>query len=119
MDKTDANMTVEQVFEIIKLQSMNFSTQRLQKLPSLKFRYVEEEHPEEFFLPYCWTLVYAGSTIHWNAEKICIFNALNVSDEDLDEIGAGDEVNGGGGVSTPSQSEEIAAVWGIVLSQNW
>ena len=84
-------MSVDQVFEIIRQQSMSFSTTRLKKLPNLKFRYVEEDHPEEFFLPYCWTLVYAGSTIYWIAEKICIFNALNVAPDEVEEFGQGDE----------------------------
>ena len=29
---------------------------RLNRLPDLKFKYVEEEEPEEFFIPYVWTL---------------------------------------------------------------
>ena len=29
---------------------------RLNRLPELKFKYVEEEEPEEFFIPYVWTL---------------------------------------------------------------
>lgn len=110
MEKTE-NMSVDQVFEIIKAQSMNFSTTRLKKLPNLKFRYVEEDHPEEFFLPYCWTLVYAGSTIYWIAEKICIFNALNVVPDDLEEFGQGDEP-----VTTPQETivepvQQVKGVW--------
>lgn len=109
MDKNDQNMTVEQVFDIIKQQSMNFSVQRLKKLPNLKFRYVEEEHPEEFFLPYCWTLVYGASTIHWNAEKICIFNALNVAEDELEgEMAAGDD--GSIKPQTPLTPEETVVV---------
>ncbi|XP_055332714.1 dymeclin-like [Paramacrobiotus metropolitanus] len=113
LDKNDTNMTVEQVLDIIKQQSVSFSTQRLKKLPNLKFRYVEEEHPEEFFLPYCWTLVYGGSTIFWNAEKICIFNALNVADDDLDEAviaGAGEEAAATVPAVQPVPAEEPAAV---------
>jgi hypothetical protein len=28
----------------------------LKKFPDLKFKYVEEEQPEDFFVPYIWTL---------------------------------------------------------------
>ena len=28
----------------------------LKKFPELKFKYVEEEQPEDFFVPYVWTL---------------------------------------------------------------
>lgn len=39
----------------------------LQKFPDLKFKYVEEEKPEEFFIPYVWSLVGKSSGIYWNA----------------------------------------------------
>lgn len=38
-----------------------------QKFPDLKFKYVEEEKPEEFFIPYVWSLVGKSSGIYWNA----------------------------------------------------
>ena len=28
----------------------------LKRLPDLKFKYVEEDQPEDFFIPYVWTL---------------------------------------------------------------
>ncbi len=33
-----------------------FPLDRLKKFPELKFKYVEEEQPEDFFVPYVWTL---------------------------------------------------------------
>ena len=36
-----------------------------QMFPELKFRYVEEAQPEEFFVPYVWTLVLQTSPLHW------------------------------------------------------
>jgi len=46
----------------------------LQKLPELKFKYVEEEQPEEFFIPYVWSLVYnAAVALYWNPRDIQLF----------------------------------------------
>ena len=43
----------------------------LQKFPDLKFKYVEEEQPEDFFVPYVWTLV--ARRIYWNPKSIKLF----------------------------------------------
>jgi hypothetical protein len=39
-----------------------------QKFPDLKFRYVEEDQPEDFFVPYTWTLV--RRKIYWNPKFV-------------------------------------------------
>lgn len=47
---------------------------RLRKFPELKFKYVEEEQPEEFFIPYVWSLVYnAAVALYWNPRDIQLF----------------------------------------------
>ncbi|XP_065601314.1 dymeclin isoform X2 [Cyrtonyx montezumae] len=44
------------------------------KFPELKFKYVEEEQPEEFFIPYVWSLVYnAAVALYWNPRDIQLF----------------------------------------------
>ncbi|WAR30031.1 DYM-like protein [Mya arenaria] len=40
----------------------------------LQFKYVEEESPEEFFIPYIWSLVYHSSNMYFNATKIILFS---------------------------------------------
>lgn len=46
----------------------------LQKFPELKFKYVEEEQPEEFFIPYVWSLVYNSAVgLYWNPQDIQLF----------------------------------------------
>lgn len=46
----------------------------LQKFPELKFKYVEEEQPEEFFIPYVWSLVYNSAVaLYWNPHDIQLF----------------------------------------------
>ncbi|XP_076768568.1 dymeclin isoform X4 [Arvicanthis niloticus] len=44
------------------------------KFPELKFKYVEEERPEEFFTPYVWSLVYSSAVgLYWNPRDIQLF----------------------------------------------
>ena len=42
----------------------------VQVFPELRFRYVEEDQPEEFFIPYVWTLVLKSLGLHWDSGKI-------------------------------------------------
>ena len=45
-----------------------------QKSPELKFKYVEEENPEDFFVPYSWSLAYRASGLHLCApERVHLF----------------------------------------------
>ncbi|TMW41326.1 hypothetical protein DOY81_013593, partial [Sarcophaga bullata] len=42
---------VNEVFEVISKGASQWSSDRLRKFPDLKFKYVEEDAPEEFFIP--------------------------------------------------------------------
>lgn len=44
----------------------------------LLFHYVEDEQPEEFFIPYIWTRVYYSSQIFWDSKRIALFNPDDV-----------------------------------------
>ena len=53
---------------------------RLNRLPDLKFKYVEEEEPEEFFIPYVWTLatqVFFRNYRFFCVKLICLTNILS------------------------------------------
>lgn len=53
----------------------HFSFLHEQKFPELKFKYVEEDQPEEFFIPYVWSLVYnSGVGLHWSPHGIELFS---------------------------------------------
>lgn len=41
-----------------------------QKFPDLKFKYVEEDAPEEFFIPYVWSLVCKNGCVHFDSESM-------------------------------------------------
>nr|XP_012296223.1 dymeclin isoform X2 [Aotus nancymaae] len=69
-----AELSVERVLEIIKQGVVALPKDRLKKFPELKFKYVEEEQPEEFFIPYVWSLVYNSAVgLYWNPQAIQLF----------------------------------------------
>ncbi|KAM9225728.1 dymeclin isoform 2-T2 [Dugong dugon] len=69
-----AELSVERVLEIIKQGVVALPKDRLKKFPELKFKYVEEEQPEEFFVPYVWSLVYnSAAGLYWNPQDIQLF----------------------------------------------
>ncbi|XP_023399567.1 dymeclin isoform X8 [Loxodonta africana] len=69
-----AELSVERVLEIIKQGVVALPKDRLKKFPELKFKYVEEEQPEEFFIPYVWSLVYnSAAGLYWNPQDIQLF----------------------------------------------
>lgn len=74
------NPSPSQVLQTIKEGSMAFKKEKLKKFPELKFKYVEEESPEEFFIPYVWSLVYHSSRLYFNASRILLFS-LNSDSE--------------------------------------
>ncbi|XP_070795042.1 dymeclin isoform X2 [Pituophis catenifer annectens] len=74
IDHPGAALSVERVLEIIKQGAVALPKDRLRKFPELKFKYVEEEQPEEFFIPYVWSLVYNSAVaLYWNPQDIQLF----------------------------------------------
>lgn len=61
---------VTEVLEVISKGASQWSSDRLRKFPDLKFKYVEEDAPEEFFIPYVWTLVCKYGCVHFSSESI-------------------------------------------------
>ncbi|NXC43696.1 DYM protein, partial [Penelope pileata] len=74
LEHAGAELSVERVLEIIKQGAVALPKDRLRKFPELKFKYVEEEQPEEFFIPYVWSLVYHSAVaLYWNPHDIQLF----------------------------------------------
>nr|AAX30435.1 SJCHGC03607 protein [Schistosoma japonicum] len=70
------------------------NTQRscnLKKFPDLKFKYVEEESPDEFFIPYVWSVVRRQSGIHFKSESLLLFSTAHQNTHNTNE---NDEING-------------------------
>ncbi|KAM9261923.1 dymeclin isoform 2-T2 [Morus bassanus] len=73
LEQAGAELSVERVLEIIKQGAVALPKDRL-RFPELKFKYVEEEQPEEFFIPYVWSLVYNSAVaLYWNPHDIQLF----------------------------------------------
>ncbi|KAJ8970965.1 hypothetical protein NQ317_012642 [Molorchus minor] len=53
-----------QVLLVIQQGAKSWSKEKLTKFPDLKFKYVEEDQPEDFFIPYVWALVSQQSLLH-------------------------------------------------------
>lgn len=58
-----------QVLLTIQQGAKSWPKDKLTRFPELKFKYVEEESPEEFFIPYVWELVNQQSFLHINNEN--------------------------------------------------
>uniref|UniRef100_U5EPG1 Dymeclin n=1 Tax=Corethrella appendiculata TaxID=1370023 RepID=U5EPG1_9DIPT len=61
---------VNEVLEVISKGASQWSSDRLRKFPDLKFKYVEEDAPEEFFIPYVWSLVCRAGCVHFSSENM-------------------------------------------------
>ncbi|XP_069819309.1 dymeclin [Dendropsophus ebraccatus] len=74
LEQAGSDLSVERVLEVIKQGAVALPKDRLRKFPELKFKYVEEEQPEEFFIPYVWSLVYnSGVGLYWNPQDVQLF----------------------------------------------
>ncbi|CAF1028148.1 unnamed protein product [Adineta steineri] len=80
-DKIDQSeqRSAEWVKEVLETNAKQFPSDRLKKFPDLKFKYVEEEQPEDFFVPYVWTLVYKSCNLHWSSESVLIFKQQSLN----------------------------------------
>ncbi|GJQ81413.1 hypothetical protein Trydic_g18278 [Trypoxylus dichotomus] len=65
-----------QVLLIIQQGTRQWPKDKLTKFPELKFKYVEEDQPEEFFIPYVWALVSQQLLLHWGTESSSILSAF-------------------------------------------
>ncbi|CAF4257562.1 unnamed protein product [Rotaria sp. Silwood2] len=65
--------SAEYVKETLETSVKQFPLDRLKKFPDLKFKYVEEEQPEDFFVPYVWSLVYNSCNLYWSSESALAF----------------------------------------------
>ncbi|KAM9450962.1 dymeclin isoform 1-T3 [Clarias gariepinus] len=75
LEQAGSDLSVERVQEVIKKGAVALPKDRLKKFPDLKFKYVEEDQPEDFFIPYVWSLVFnSGVGLYWNSQGIELFS---------------------------------------------
>jgi len=70
----EGTLGVHEMQEFIRQTAIQFPTEKLKKFPDLRFKYVEEEQPEDFFVPYTWSLI--KNKIYWNPDKISLRGAF-------------------------------------------
>ena len=45
------------------------------KFPVMKYRYEEDDEPDEFFVPYCWSIIYNSAPhIGWDIANVRLFS---------------------------------------------
>lgn len=75
LEAAGSDLSVERVQEVIMKGAQALPNDRLKKFPELKFRYVEEDQPEDFFIPYVWSLVFnSGVGLNWSPTGIELFS---------------------------------------------
>lgn len=86
----------------------------LKDFQELKFKYVEEDSPDEFFIPYVWSLVYRHSGLGFEQKLLHSFGSFEycASEEDLDGDTA-TETATGANVSSDFSNLEINAAHSI------
>lgn len=72
----------------------------LKEFQELKFKYVEEDSPDEFFIPYVWSLVYQHSGLAFEQKSLNSFGGYDYG-------GSEEEVDGG-------TVDAVAATSGII-----
>lgn len=72
-ERAGGTLSVDEVQEVVRQGATQFPKDRLTKLPDLKFKYVEEDKPEDFFIPYVWSLV--QNKMYWNPQHIKLLSS--------------------------------------------
>eukprot|EP00882_Tetradesmus_deserticola_P021481 GHRQ01023254.1.p1 GENE.GHRQ01023254.1~~GHRQ01023254.1.p1 ORF type:complete len:322 (+),score=177.91 GHRQ01023254.1:768-1733(+) len=74
-----AEWSVGRVLELVQTFAQSWRGERLKQLPELRFVYEEEAAPEEFFVPYCWSLAVAatgGRLLCWNLGSMALLSQV-------------------------------------------
>ncbi|KRZ52014.1 Dymeclin [Trichinella nativa] len=58
--------SVETILEDIKTAMFHWNPEGLKKFPDLKFKYVEDQNTEEFFVPYIWNIIYNKGGLYFD-----------------------------------------------------
>ncbi|KAJ6816971.1 dymeclin isoform X2 [Iris pallida] len=61
MQRTDGEWSVDKVLQVIIINCRSWRGDGMKMFTQLRFTYEQENHPEEFFIPYVWRLVLAHS----------------------------------------------------------
>lgn len=82
-----ANWNVGRVLELVQTFAQSWRSDKLKRLPEMRFVYEEEAAPEEFFVPYCWSLAVTTTghrLMNWNLGAVALLTQLSGVDVSLD-----------------------------------
>ncbi|KAL5110268.1 Dymeclin [Taenia crassiceps] len=88
----------------------------LKEFQELKFKYVEEDSPDEFFIPYVWSLVYRHSGLGFEQKLLHSFGSYEycASEENVDDdVVTATETTTGTNASSDVSNLEISATHSI------
>ncbi|XP_043695476.1 dymeclin-like [Telopea speciosissima] len=69
----DGEWSVEKVLQVIIINCRSWRGEGIKMFNQLRFTYEQENHPEEFFIPYVWQLVLSHSGFNFNPSAINLF----------------------------------------------
>ncbi|XP_051129691.1 uncharacterized protein LOC127250441 isoform X2 [Andrographis paniculata] len=88
--KMDGEWSVEKVLDVIINNCRSWRGEGMKMFTQLRFTYEQENHPEEFFVPYVWRLVLSHSGLTFNPSSINLFpvpvDDLNEEEEETEKI---------------------------------
>ena len=64
----------------------SWQADRLSPPEEMRFTYEEEQFPEDFFVPYVWSLAVSSTTIPWNLHAIALFQPVAASSSHADVV---------------------------------
>lgn len=78
--------SVTDVLGVIKENLGSWQADRLSSPEEMRFTYEEEQFPEDFFVPYVWSLAVSSTTIPWNLHAIALFQPVATSSPHADAV---------------------------------
>ncbi|KAJ4954787.1 hypothetical protein NE237_011570 [Protea cynaroides] len=71
--RMDGGLSVEKVLQVIIINCRSWRGEGMKMFNQLRFTYEQENHPEEFFIPYVWKLVLSHSGFSFSPSSINLF----------------------------------------------
>ncbi|EPS63352.1 hypothetical protein M569_11433, partial [Genlisea aurea] len=73
-EKIEGNWSVEKVLQVIINHCRSWRGEGMKMFTQLRFNYEQENHPEEFFIPYVWQLVLSYGDFDFSPGRIHLFS---------------------------------------------
>lgn len=89
--KMDGEWSVEKVLQVIVINCRSWRGEGMKMFTQLRFTYEQENHPEDFFIPYVWQLVLSRSGLSFNSRSINLFavdlpSVVGEAGEEVDKL---------------------------------